>query len=184
MLALITEASDEDAVPTTEFVFALIEETCESVLALTTAAIEEDAVVRFAAVASEPVSSVESESLRVAYDQTSAAVILPPEVSVRVPLAQTSETSVPNVVSDRVPELQTAVGMVAARDDEAVKMSACVAKEPEVNPAPVSVLVPFAQTSETSVPNEVSERVAFCQTEVAMVEEETTISPTAKLLSN
>ena len=49
---------------------------------------------------------------RLAYDQTSDAVNEPPEVKVRVPLDQTSDTKVPN--DERVLDVldQTAVGIV------------------------------------------------------------------------
>jgi hypothetical protein len=106
------------------FVFELIVDACESVFALITAAREDVAVATLAAVAKDPVSSVASESLRVAYDHTSAAVILPPEVSVRVPFAQTSAARLPNVVSDRDVADHTAVGNVLASDVDAVITSA------------------------------------------------------------
>lgn len=99
--------------------------------AFTTAAIELEAVVRpevtFAAVASEPVSSVASERRRVAYDQTSDAVAPPlPEVSVRVPFAQTSAAREPKVVKLRVPLDHTPVGIVDANDEDAAKTVASV----------------------------------------------------------
>jgi hypothetical protein len=82
--------------------------------------------VILAAVASEPVSSVASESRRVAYDHTSAAVAPPEDVRVRVPLAHTSAAKEPNVVKLRVPLAQTFVGIVAAKDEEAVSTVASV----------------------------------------------------------
>jgi hypothetical protein len=94
-----------------------------------------------------------------------------------------SATSVPNVVSERVGDAHTAVGIVAASDVDAVKIFACVASEPESSVASESLRVPFDQTSETNVPNVVKERVAFDQTELAIVEVETIVAPTTNDLS-
>ena len=47
-------------------------------------------------------------------------------MSVRVPYAQISATSVPNVVREREVDDHTAVGMVEARDDEAVSIAELV----------------------------------------------------------
>ena len=81
-------------------------------------------------------------SVRAEYVQTSEAVsepvppplvrpemCLPTEpavVSVDVATFQMSVTNVPNVVRDRVPLAHTAVGIVATRDDEAVKTAELV----------------------------------------------------------
>jgi hypothetical protein len=72
-----------------------------------------EAAVMSAAVAREPEVSVASVRLRVAKVHTSEAVREPPPVSVLVPLAQTSETRVPNVVRDRVGDTHTAAGRFA-----------------------------------------------------------------------
>jgi hypothetical protein len=68
-------------------------------------------------------------------------------------------------------------------EEEAVLTSPCVAREPEVRPAPVRVRVPLFQISDTSVPTEVSVRAAFDQTDVEIVDEETTVAPTVNVLS-
>lgn len=98
----------------------------EFVFALTTAAIEDEAVVTLAAVANKPVSSVASESRRVAYDQISAVVGAAADVSVRVPLFQTSAARVPKVVRLRALFAHTAVGTVATNDEDAVSTVAVV----------------------------------------------------------
>lgn len=117
-----------------------------AVPAVMAAAIEVDAVVRLAAVARAPAVRVASVRFRVPYVQTSAAVMDPPPTvetatlrlstrclptvpapeSVEVATFQTSAATVPNEVRVRVPCDQTAVGMVAKSDDEAVKMDALV----------------------------------------------------------
>ncbi len=168
VFALMVEASDVEAVRTVAFVFELTEET---------------APVTSAWRASVPESSVPSESRRVLYDQTSEAV-MPPLVRVRVPFVQTSAASVPKVVRERELFAQTAVGMVEAREVEAVRTSDCVASEPESRDAPVRVRVPYAQTSATSVPTEVSVLVALVQTDEARVVVETTVAPTTNVLSS
>ena len=86
-----------------------------------------EAVVTLAAVAREPLVRVASVRLRVPYDQTSEAVrVEPREVSVRVPFVHTSAANVPKVVRERDPLAQTAVGMVAASEVEAVRTVASV----------------------------------------------------------
>ena len=118
---MIAEPSDEVAVKIFADVLALIA-VWDVVMA---DAILEEALWRLAKVESDPTSRVASESLRVAYAQTSAAVIAV-EVSVRVPFVHTSAANVPNVVSERLVAAQTAVGMVEAREVEAVKILALV----------------------------------------------------------
>jgi hypothetical protein len=102
-----------------------------------------------------------------------------------------------------VPLAHTAVGILPARDVEAVKtvafvfvlmvvtieeeaalISDNVAKEPESREAPVSVRVVFDQISETNVPTEVSVLLALDQIDVARVVVDTTVSPTVNVLSN
>ena len=56
----------------------------------------------------------------------------------------------------------------AATDDDADCTSERVASDPAVRPAPVSVRVPFVQTSDASVPNDVSVRVPAAQTFVGI----------------
>lgn len=53
-------------------------------------------------------------------------------------------------------------------EEDAVCTSERVARLPEVSPAPVSVRVPFVQTSDASVPNDVSVRVPAAQTFVGI----------------
>jgi hypothetical protein len=107
------------------------------VLAFTTEAIEDDAVVRLARVARDPEESVASVRLRVANDHTCDAVrfelpvdrvrpILPGVVRVDVATFHTSAASVPKVVRERVAEDQTLRGMVEAREVEAVRTIASV----------------------------------------------------------
>ena len=63
----------------------------------------------------------------------------------------------------------------AFTDEDAFCTSVSVASEPELKPAPVSVLTPFVQTSAASVPNDESVRPVKFQTlngiEVASDEE-------------
>ncbi len=92
----------------------------------TTAASEVEAVVTSDVLAKVPEVRVASVRLRVPYVQTSEAVIPAPEVRVRVPFNHTSAASVPKVVRERVATFQTAVGIVARRDDEAVRTVALV----------------------------------------------------------
>ncbi len=87
---------------------------------------DDEAVVTSVCTASDPASSVALVRLRVAYVHTSDAVIPPPLVSVRVPYAQISATRVPKVVRERDVDDHTAVGMVEARDDEAVRIAEVV----------------------------------------------------------
>jgi hypothetical protein len=63
---------------------------------------------------------------RVPYVQTSDAVIPEAEVNVRLPFTQTSAASEPKVVSERAPEDQTASGIVAANEVDAVSTVALV----------------------------------------------------------
>ena len=65
--------------------------------------------------------SVASVRFRVAYVQTSEAVSVEPDVSVRVPLVQTSATNVPKVERLLVVADQTADGIVERSDVEAVR---------------------------------------------------------------
>ncbi len=95
-------------------------------LPFTTATIEVEAVVRSAKVPREPEVKVASVRLRVAYVQTSEALIPPDEVRVRVPFVHTSAARVPNVVRDLEAEDQTEVGIVARSDVEAVRTVALV----------------------------------------------------------
>ncbi len=64
-----------------------------------------------------------SVRLRVAYVHTSDADIPVLPVSVRVPFVQTSATRLPKVVNERLDEDQTASGMVAYKDEDAVRTS-------------------------------------------------------------
>ena len=61
-----------------------------------------------------------------AYVQTSEAVMPAAEVSVRVPFVHTSAASEPKVVRDRVADDQTASGIDAANEVEAVNTVAFV----------------------------------------------------------
>jgi len=101
------------------------------------AAIEVEAVVTFAAVASDPEVRVASVRLRVAKPQTPAAVkpfelvascrpIEPGVVRDEEATFHTSAASVPNEVSVRVELAQTAVGMVARSEVDAVRTVALV----------------------------------------------------------
>jgi hypothetical protein len=110
------------------------------------AAIEVEAVVRLATVASDPAVRVASVRLRVAYDQMEASVspplptvetatsrlstkclpTVPAPVRVEVATFQTSAARVPNEVRVRVVLAQTATGMVATSDEEAVRTVAVV----------------------------------------------------------
>jgi len=102
------------------------------------AAIEEEAVVTSDCNANEPEVRPAPVRVRVPNDQTSAAVRVPPPlepvpanvswrpvvpgvVKVDVATFQTSDARVPKVVSERVPLAQTAVGMVEAKEVEAVR---------------------------------------------------------------
>ncbi len=118
-----TPAIDEDAVVTMAFVFAFT--------AVVTAAIlvesEVEALVTSDCTAREPDERVASVRFLVPYVHTSAAVREPPPlVRVRVPLVQTSAARVPNVVRDREALDQTARGIVAPRDVDAVRTVALV----------------------------------------------------------
>ena len=94
--------------------------------ALITAPKEVEAVVKLESVAKEPESKVPEVRFLVAYDQTSEALIPPPEVSVRVPFVHTSAARVPKVVSDLAVFAHTPVGMVARSDVDAVRTVALV----------------------------------------------------------
>jgi hypothetical protein len=109
--AAIVVPRDVEAVRIAELVFAFMLEVLP-VTSLCTAKLPESRTV--------------SESLRVAYVHTSAAVKLPPDVSVRVPLDQISETNVPNVVRERDALVQTPVGIVASNEVDAVRTVAFV----------------------------------------------------------
>ena len=176
--AVIAEAREVEAVRTVELVFELT----AVVPAVIAEPRDEVAVVRFTSVASDPVSRFASERRRVANVQTSFAVRLV-LVRVRVPLSQISATRVPNVVKERVGDAQTAVGIVEARDVEAVRISDWVAKEPDVRVAAVKVREAFDQISDTRVPTDVRVLVALVHTEDASVVVETRVAPTTKVLS-
>ena len=96
--------------------------TAESVCALTADVSD----VTFAAVAKEPEVNDASVRLRVLYVHTSEAVRPPVVVSERVLFVHTSAANVPKLVSERVPTAHTAVGMVEAREVEAVRTVASV----------------------------------------------------------
>jgi hypothetical protein len=161
---------DDEAFPTTVFVFELTDEMTDEpslfVLALTDAvpadiaeasevdafvtavltfeiavAIEDDADVTSDCNASVPEVSVPAVSVRVPNDQTSAAVklepppiepvantfpIVPAVVKVDVATFQTSDANVPNDVRVREADDQTARGIVAANEVEAVRTVALV----------------------------------------------------------
>jgi hypothetical protein len=137
----IEAASDVEAFNTVAFVFALTEavpaemfaaieddaaSTVALVLAFTAVIIEDDADVTSDLSANDPDVSVASVRFRVPYVQTSDAVIPDALVSVRVLFSQTSAARVPNVVRDRAPEAQTAVGMVEASEVDAFRTVAFV----------------------------------------------------------
>ena len=98
------------------------------------AEIDEDAEVTSDCKASAPTSIVPSDKRRVANVQTSEALrpvdncfpIVPAFVRVEVAMFHTSEAREPKVVRVRVPFSQTAVGMVEAREVEAVNTVASV----------------------------------------------------------
>lgn len=124
--AVIDEASDVEAFNTEVFVFALI-----------IVANEVEAVVMSDWTANEPDVKPAPVRVRVPNVQTSEAVklvefvtrclpIVPAPVSVDDATSQTSAAKVPNVVNDLVPLAQTAVGIVATRDDDAVRTVALV----------------------------------------------------------
>jgi len=73
--------------------------------------------------------------------------------------------------------------MTEASDDEAVVISDCTARDPEVRVASVKFRVELFQTSATRVPKEVSVRLVLVQIEVARVVVETTVAPTTNDLS-
>ncbi len=95
------------------------------VFALTTAAMEVEAVVRSACKARAPDDKVPAVSVRVPADHISAAIAVP-EVSVRVPEAQMSATKVPNDVSVRAEYDHIEPGKVAAKDVDAVRTAELV----------------------------------------------------------
>ncbi len=186
---VMAEAIEVDAEFVLAFTAAVTAAVCVSVFELTDAVpdviaapSDVDAVVMLAAVARVPESRVLSESLRVAYDQTSLAERFA-EVSVLVPLVQTSAAREPNVVSVLSELAQTAVGNVEARDEEAVTTSESVANDPEVREAPVSVRVAPPHTSLTRDPNELNVLEVLFHTELARVLVETSVAPTTKDLS-
>ncbi len=112
----------------------------DAVPAVIAAPIDVEAVVTLADVAKVPESRVPSESLRVAYDQTSAADAVPP-VMVLVPFVHTSAAREPNDESVLSELAQIAVGNVDARDDEAVKMAALVFELTAAVPAVIAVAI-------------------------------------------
>ena len=129
IVPLTTAAIELEAV----FKFVLTVPICVLVLPLTTAAIDELAVVRSDCNARAPTPSVPAVSVRAEYVQTPAASSVlfakpetcfptePAVVSVDVATFQMSAVSVPNVVSERMPLVQTLSGIVAANDEEAVR---------------------------------------------------------------
>jgi hypothetical protein len=74
--------------------------------------------------------------------------------------------------------------ITAAKDVVAVVTSDCVASEPVSSVAAVSVRTAFDQTSETSVPNVLKERVVLFHTAEAIVVLATATGPTANDLSS
>ena len=77
---------------------------------------------------------------------------------------------------------------VPALIDEATEVDAdwtseSVAREPASRPAPVKVLVELFQTSATKFPKAVKVRVVLVQTELAIVDVDTIVAPTTKVLS-
>ena len=151
--------------------------TAESVCALTADVSD----VTFAAVAKEPEVNDASVRLRVLYVHTSEAVrvepppvplesaipVVPGAVSVLVATFHTSAANVPKLVKERVPEDQTARGIVETSDEDAFKISDCIASDPELRPAPVNVRVVAPQISDAIATPDVSERVPTPQTAVA-----------------
>ncbi len=87
---------------------------------------DEEAVVISDWSAREPAVKVASVRFLVAYVQTSKAVKVEPDVSVRVPLVHTSATNVPKVVRLLVVADQTAAGIVERSEVEAVRTVALV----------------------------------------------------------
>ena len=71
----------------------------------------------------------------------------------------------------------------AATDDDADCTSERVASDPAVRPAPVSVRVPFVQTSDASVPNEVRVRVPDAQTSAGIDASDETIDASVELVA-
>ena len=114
------EVREEEAEVTTAFVLA--------VPAVIAEAREVEAVVTSDCRARAPEVSVASVKSLTPYVQTSAAVMPRPTplVSVLVPLFHTSAARVPKVVRDLAVLAQTAVGMVARSDVEAVRTVASV----------------------------------------------------------
>ena len=128
VLVLMFVARDVEAARTVALV--------EAVPAEIAAAKEVEAVVTSDCTASDPAERPAPVKVRVPYVQTSDAVrveptVLPPKTSclpavpavmkVEVATFQTSAANVPKVVRERAVVDQTAVGMVAKRDEEAVK---------------------------------------------------------------
>ena len=118
----IPAPNDVEAVSIALFVFELT----LAVPAAICEPIELEAVVMSDCSAREPEVKVPSVRLRVAYVQTSEAVNVLPDVRVLVPFVHTSAANVPNVVKERLVLAQTAVGIVARSDVEAVNTVAFV----------------------------------------------------------
>lgn len=179
--------SEVEAIPTIELVFALITLASDddavaislSVFAFTDAATEDDAVP----IAVTTVDVALSTSERVASEPD----VSPAPVRVRVAEPQTSDARVPNDVSVLPLKAQILAGKVAARDEEAVAISLSVfaftleateeeavetsesvASEPESSSGPESRLVATPQTSVASVPNPVRVRVLNAHTDAGM----------------
>ena len=120
----IWEPIEVEAFKTAELVFVLT----EAVPTVMADARELEAVVTSDCRARAPEVSVASVKSLTPYVQTSAAVMPRPTplVSVLVPLFHTSAARVPKVVRDLAVLAQTAVGMVARSDVEAVRTVASV----------------------------------------------------------
>jgi 2-keto-3-deoxy-L-rhamnonate aldolase RhmA len=114
--AVTAAAKLVEAVRTELLVLVLTEVMAEAtwlvVLAFTTAASEEEAVVTSLWTAKFPAERPALVRLLVPYVQTSAAVMEPPVVRLLVPFVQTSAARVPKVVRDLVGAAHTAAGIV------------------------------------------------------------------------
>lgn len=116
VLAFTTAAIEDDAVTSPAFVFELT----AVVPAVIAELREEVAVCTSERVARLPESSVAPVRVLVAAPHISAAIVVP-EVRVRVPEAQISATRVPNEESVRDEYVHIEAGRVAASEEEAVK---------------------------------------------------------------
>jgi hypothetical protein len=178
--------SELEAMSVCAFTFVVTPAVAVLVFPLTTAATEVEALCTSVRVASDPLERPAPVSVRVTLDQTlpGIAIIEVASVLSEAPsdedavvtiefvfpftTAASDEVAVASAVSVCPFTLFVPLVIAAPSELDAAVTSDCTARDPDESPAPVSVRVPFTQTSAASVPKVVRLRVPFAHTAAGM----------------